>query len=71
VRAACPVCGRPLQPEDELEVEKETYVGTESLPGEMIIYLPFCNVGAICNRVLAANKLDELAEPFLEAVGNA
>jgi len=51
-------------------VEQETYLGTEAVPGELIMRLSFCGVPKMCNRVAAANKMDELAQPFLEAVGN-
>ncbi len=54
----------------ELEIEKETYVGSVDIGGETTLYLPFCNRGPTCNRVIAANRMDELAAPFLEAVGN-
>lgn len=66
----CPACGATLTLEFELEVEEETYVGSVDIGGEMKLALPFCNQGRQCNRVIAANVMDELAKPFLERVGN-
>lgn len=67
----CPVCDLTLPLGVQLEEEeKETYFGSNAVGGELTIRLPFCNQSADCNRVTAANKMDELAQPFLEAVGN-
>jgi hypothetical protein len=68
---SCPVCGARLDLGTELEIEKERYVGSVDIGGELTMFLPFCNRDKNCNRVLAANRMDELAAPFLEAVGNA
>lgn len=62
----CPVCGVLLK-DEELDIEEETYVASDG--GEARIRLPFCNKGKECNRVIAANKIDELLQPFREAVG--
>ena len=64
----CPVCGARLDPFNEVEYEEETYSGAEG--AEMKIVLPYCNIGATCNAVHAANAMDSLAEPFLLQVGS-
>lgn len=70
VNGKCPVCGSPISSTFELEEEHEHYEGSEDVPGILEVWLPFCGRGAECNRVTAANKMDELARPFLEACGN-
>jgi hypothetical protein len=52
----------------DLEYEDETYTGAEG--AEMRIDIPYCNVGATCNAVEAANVMDRLAEPFFDQVGH-
>lgn len=66
----CPVCDANVSADRDLYEEHEVYEGPETMPGAMRIDLPFCGQGQLCNRVAAANKMDELARPFLEAVGN-
>lgn len=71
MNARCPVCGLTLPFGSQLEEEEhETYEGSRLIGGALRIDLPFCGEGMSCNRVAAANKMDELAKPFLEAVGN-
>lgn len=65
---ACPVCGKPAH-EGYIfgeYFEEETFVGEYG--ASMKIVLPYCNAGSDCNAVLAANVMDDLAEPFLDLV---
>lgn len=60
----CPVCGsREVGAE---RFEEETYFGEQG--AEMKIVIPYCN-GKGCDPVKAANLMDQIAEPFFDAVG--
>lgn len=63
----CPVCGKLWPREGDGEYEEERYAGAEG--AEMVIVIPYCNIGSECNAVEAANTMDRLAEPFLELTG--
>jgi hypothetical protein len=66
---ACPVCGSPVEGHGEFPTEEERYAGAEGA-AEMRIVLPYCNRGAECSAVAAANVIDALAEEFVLRVGD-
>lgn len=70
MNTTCGVCGQMLTPADvehRIEIEQETYIG--DMGCQMTLEVWYCNKGAICSAVAAANKLDEVAETFFSVVG--
>lgn len=65
----CPICGDTVLPGHEVIVEEERYVG--AMECEMKLSIWFCGQQKQCNRVTAANRLDEVGNHFLDVVGRS
>lgn len=63
----CPVCGQHVPPAAEVFFEEERYVGAMECEIKLTVW--YCNQGRLCNVVMAANKLDEFGDDFIDMVG--